>query len=144
MVMDMDDKFQDKIDEYLLRGSKMSEEAKAQFLKETEADAKKKEQYEFAKNVKEALVSRGEKLKMMADFQEEMRRLERKRILLWISGIAAVLVVGFFAVNPRFVFESPDENVRGDNDVFYGVSPKDSIDNDSITTDTDSIAPFYE
>ena len=140
----MDDKFQDKIDEYLLRGSKMSEEAKAQFLKETEADAKKKEQYEFAKNVKEALVSRGEKLKMMADFQEEMRRLERKRILLWISGIAAVLVVGFFAVNPRFVFESPDENVRGDNDVFYGVSPKDSIDNDSITTDTDSIAPFYE
>lgn len=142
----MDDKFQDKIDEYLLRGSKMSEEAKAQFLKETEADAEKKEQYEFAKNVKEALVSRGEKLKMMAGFQEEMER-ERpksKRILLWISGIAAVLVVGFFAVNPRFVFESPDENVRGDDDVFYGVSPRDSIDNDSITTDTDSIAPFYE
>ena len=85
---------------------------------------------------------------MMAGFQEEMEReMERpksKRILLWISGIAAVLVVGFFAVNPRFVFESPDENVRGDDDVFYGVSPKDSIDNDSITTDTDSIVSFYE
>lgn len=144
MAMDMNDKFQDRIDEYLLRGSKMSEEAKAQFLKETEEDAEKKGQYEFARNVKEALVSRGEKLKMMADFQEEMERPKSKRILLWISGIAAVLVVGFFAVNPRFVFESPNENVRGDDDVFYGVSPRDSIDNDSITTDTDSIASFYE
>ena len=30
----MDNNFQDRIDEYLLHGNKMSEEAKAQFLKE--------------------------------------------------------------------------------------------------------------
>ena len=43
--------FQDRIDEYLLYGDTMSEEDKAQFLKEIEEDAEKKEQYEFTKNV---------------------------------------------------------------------------------------------
>ena len=55
----MDNNFQDKIDEYLLHGNKMPEEAKAQFLKEIEEDEEKKEQYEFTKNVKQAMVSRG-------------------------------------------------------------------------------------
>lgn len=41
----MDNNFQDRIDEYLLHGDAMLEEAKAQFLKEIEEDAEKKEQY---------------------------------------------------------------------------------------------------
>ena len=36
--------FQDRIDEYLLHSDTMSEEDKAQFLKEIEEDAEKKEQ----------------------------------------------------------------------------------------------------
>ena len=54
--------FQDRIDEYLLHGDTMSEEDKAQFLKEIEEDAEKKEHYEFTKNVKQAMVSRGKNL----------------------------------------------------------------------------------
>ena len=128
--------FQDRIDEYLLYGDTMSEEDKAQFLKEIEEDAEKKEQYEFTKNVKQAMVSRGEKLKAMTEFQKEMKRSNRKS-WLWISSIAAILVVGFFAINPLLVETSSHDNVRGDeNDVFEMTAPADSIDTDSISSDT--------
>lgn len=132
--------FQDRIDEYLLYGDTMSEEDKAQFLKEIEEDAEKKEQYEFTKNVKQAMVSRGEKLKAMTEFQKEMKSHHHRKTWLWISSIAAVLVIGFFAINPLFVENSPTDNVRGDeNDVFDMTVPTDSINNDSISTDTLSL-----
>lgn len=132
--------FQDRIDEYLLYGDTMSEEDKAQFLKEIEEDAEKKEQYEFTKNVKQAMVSRGEKLKAMTEFQKEMKSHHHRKTWLWISSIAAILVIGFFAINPLFVENSPTDNVRGDeNDVFDMTVPTDSINNDSISTDTISL-----
>lgn len=155
--------FQDRIDEYLLHSDTMSEEDKAQFLKEIEENTEKKKQYEFTKNVKEALKSRGDKLKAMTEFQKENETQDEKRMtacscpeyrqtedikivghksnfrkkLVWFSGIAAVLVIGFFAINPLFVENSPTDNVRGDeNDVFDMTVPTDSISNDSISTDT--------
>lgn len=132
--------FQDRIDEYLLHGETMSEEDKAQFLKEIEEDAEKKEQYEFTNNVKKAMVSRGEKLKAMTEFQKEMKSHHHKKTWLWISSVAAVLVIGFFAINPLFVENSPTDNVRGDeNEVFDMTAPTDSISNDSISTDTISL-----
>ena len=132
----MDNSFQDRIDEYLLHEDTMSEEAKAQFLKEIEEDTEKKEQYEFTKNVKEALKSRGDKLKAMTEFQKGIKHGRRKS-WLWISSIAAILVIGFFAINPLFVENSPTHNVRGDeNDVFEMTAPADSIDTDSISSDT--------
>lgn len=132
--------FQDRIDEYLLHGETMSEEDKAQFLKEIEEDAEKMEQYEFTKNVGQAMVSRGEKLKAMTEFQKEMKSHHHRKTWLWISSIAAVLVIGFFAINPLFVENSPTDNVRGDeNDVFDMTAPTDSISNDSISTDTISL-----
>ena len=132
--------FQDRIDEYLLHSDTMSEEDKAQFLKEIEEDAEKKEQYEFTKNVKQAIVSRGEKLKAMTEFQKEMKSHYHRKPWLWTSSIAAILVIGFFAINPLFVENSPTDNVRGDeNDVFDMTVPTDSINNDSISTDTISL-----
>lgn len=132
----MDNNFQDRIDEYLLHGNKMSEEAKSQFLKEIEEDSEKKEQYELTKNVRKAMVSRGEKLKAMTEFQKEMKRSSRKS-WLWISSIAAVMVGGFFAINPLLVETSSHDNVRGDeNDVFEMTAPADSVATDSISTDT--------
>ena len=130
--------FQDRIDEFLLHNDAMSEEDKAQFLKEIEDDVEKREQYEFTKNVKEALKSRGEKLKAMTEFQKEMKSHHHRKTWLWISSIAAILVVGFFAINPLFMEKnSPTDNVRGDeNDVFDMTAPTDSISNDSISTDT--------
>lgn len=161
----MDNNFQDRIDEYLLHGDTMPEEAKAQFLKEIEEDTEKKEQYEFTKNVKEALKSRGDKLKAMTEFQKENETQDEKRMrayscpcpeyrqtedikivghksnfrkkLVWFSGIAAVLVIGFFAITPLFVYESTNSNVRGEeDDVFEMEAPVDSIANDSTSTDT--------
>lgn len=132
--------FQDRIDEYLLHGDAMSEEDKAQFQKEIEEDAEKKEQYEFTKNVKQAMVSRGKKLKAMTEFQKGMKSHHHRKTWLWISSIAAVLVIGFFAINPLFVENSPTDNVRGDeNDVFDMTAPTDSISNDSISTDTTAL-----
>lgn len=129
--------FQDRIDEYLLHGDTMSEEDKAQFLKEIEEDAEKQEQYEFTKNVKQAIVSRGEKLKAMTEFQKEMKSHYHRKTWLWISSIAAILVVGFFAINPLLVETSSHDNVRGDeNDVFEMTAPADNIDTDSISSDT--------
>ena len=136
----MDNNFQDRIDEYLLHEDTMSEEAKAQFLKEIEENTEKKKQYEFTKNVKEAMKSRGEKLKAMTEFQKEMKSHHHRKTWLWISSIAAILVVGFFAINPLLVETSSHDNVRGDeNDVFEMTVPTDSINNDSISTDTISL-----
>ena len=136
----MDNNFQDRIDEYLLYEDTMSEEDKAQFLKEIEEDAEKKEQYEFTNNVKQAMVSCGEKLKAMTEFQKEMKSHHHRKTWLWISSVAAVLVIGFFAINPLFVENSPTDNVRGDeNEVFDMTAPTDSISNDSISTDTISL-----
>lgn len=161
----MDNNFQDRIDEYLLHGDNMPEEAKAQFLKEIEEDADKKEQYELTKNIKKALKSRGDKLKAMAEFQKENETQDEKRMracscpcpeyrvaedikivghksnfrkkLVWFSGIAAILVIGFFAIKPLFVDEFTNGNVRGDeNDVFEMEVPADSSATDSISTDT--------
>ena len=132
----MDNNFQDRIDEYLLHGDSLSEEAKAQFLKEIEEDEEKRELYEFTKNVKQAMISRGEKLKAMTEFQKEMKHSNRKT-WLWISSIAAVLVIGFFAINPLFVENAPTDNVRGvEGDVFDVTAPTDSIWNDTISTDS--------
>ena len=129
--------FQDRIDEYLLHEGTMSEEAKAQFLKKIEENTEKKKQYEFTKNVKEAMKSRGEKLKAMTEFQKEMKSHHHRKTWLWISSIAAILVVGFFAINPLLVETSSHDNVRGDeNDVFEMTAPADSIDTDSISSDT--------
>ena len=132
--------FQDRIDEFLLHNDAMSEEDKAQFLKEIEDDVEKREQYEFTKNVKQVMISRGEKLKAMTEFQKEMKSHHHRKTWLWISSIAAILLVGFFAIYPLLVETSSHDNVRGDeNDVFDMTVPTDSINNDSISTDTISL-----
>ena len=162
----MDEKFQDRIDNYLL--NRMDDAEKTKFLREVEQDKEKKEQLEFTQNVKDCIRSREEKLNDIAQFQrqyEEERRKaayrttgterdacycpapevtttepvrSKKKIWLWISGVAAVLVVGFFAIKPMFEYESspnynvaPMEQMRGGDDVF---SPAlaDSTDNDTI------------
>ena len=151
----MDKDFQDRIDEYLLRGNTMSEENKEQFLKEIEEDAEKKEQYELTKNIRVAIVSRGEKLKTMAEFQKETEETEKaeeavatgpktdfRKKLLWFSSIAAILVVGFFAINPLLFDHSQNGSVRGsDDNVFEIAAPNDSCDNDTTVVDTINFHP---
>ena len=167
--------FQDRIDEYLL--DRMSDEEKAQFEAEVSHDESKREQLDFTRNVKGAISSRADKmakLKMMQRMYDRehnqvaasMRatgtddcqytlapqyieeKKPSKRIWWWASGIAAVLVIGLFVVNPfgsdtlqtpsRFSpsFKgNPNEMIRGEeNDVFDIKAPilNDSIKNDTI------------
>lgn len=172
----MDKKFQDKIDDFLL--NRMNDAERQAFLQEVEQDSEKKEQLEFTKNVKESIYSREEKLKVMAEFQKEYdeshttamlrspviecaneyphsnqkaeRHLQSKnKVLIWISGVAAILVVGFFSIRPLMNVSSPDyksgspsDLMRGDDEIF-DVSP-DSADNDTLTINKDSIVTSNE
>ena len=167
--------FQDKIDEYLL--DRMSDEEKAQFEAEVSHDESKREQLDFTRNVKGAISSREDKmakLKMMQQMydrkhqqvaasmratgtddwqyspapQYAKEKKPSKRILWWASGIAAVLVIGLFVVNPfgsdtmqtppgfsPSFNGNPNEMIRGEeNDVFDMEAPilNDSIKNDTI------------
>lgn len=177
----MDIRFQDKIDDYLL--NRMNDADKKAFLDEVEQDDEKKEQLEFTRNVKDAVCSREEKLKVLAQLQQKYKwerrsvsccsaktegtigqrsvstkpsehsMTSKKKIWLWISGIAAVLLVGFFAARSMFmVTESPDqtdigtpaEQMRGDDKIFnIQVSP-DSMSMDTTTVETDSIVTSDE
>lgn len=162
----MDDKFQDRIDDYLL--NRMDETAKQGFLQEVEQDEEKKEQLEFTRNVRDCICSREEKLQALSQFQQqyEMRRKamamcptgtdsvqsahynsdarpevkpeqSKRRMWFWIASVAAVLVIGFFAVMPVYNYEpvpnnsSPMEQGRGGDDVFDSV-PMDSADTDTM------------
>lgn len=162
----MDEKFQDRIDDYLL--DRMGNADKKAFLQEIEQDDEKREQLEFTRHVKDSIRSREEKLQALAQFQrryEEERRtsaframgtecvasccpapevaatkpvLPKKRIWLWIPGVAALIVVGFFAVRLMIRPDSspnykgiPVEKACGRNGVF-GSAPADSTDNDTI------------
>lgn len=62
---------------------------------------------------------------------------KKRKVWFWVSGIAAILVVGFFAIQPNFVQEdvlrSPNGQFRGDEGVF---APNDSVSQDSIDKDT--------
>lgn len=160
----MDEKFQDRIDDYLL--GRMDEADKEDFLHEVEQDTDKKEQLEFTRTVKNAICSREVKLQALAEFRKEYENRQRvaaftatgtdgacdyrtpslkeepvhpkKRTWLWLSGVAAVLIAGFFAVRALFDVNSLSnqeeflmENVRGVNEVFSPLAA-DSVDNDTI------------
>lgn len=167
--------FQDRIDEYLL--GRMTDEEKAQFETEVSHDESIREQLEFTRNVKGAISSREDKmakLKMMQRMydrehnqvaasmratgtddclyspapQNVEEKKPSKRIWWWASGIAAVLVIGLFVVNPfgsdtlqtpsgfsPSFKGNPNEMIRGEeNDVFDMEAPilNDSIKNDTI------------
>lgn len=167
--------FQDRIDEYLL--GRMTDEEKAQFETEVSHDESIREQLEFTRNVKGAISSREDKmakLKMMQQMYDRKhqqvvasmratgtddcqyshapqyieKKKPSKRIWWWASGIAAVLAIGLFVVNPfgsdtlqtpsgfsPSFKGSPNEMIRGEeNDVFDIEAPilNDSIKNDTI------------
>lgn len=174
----MNIKFQDRIDDYLL--NRMNDADKRVFLQEVEQDEEKREHLEFTKNVKDSICSREEKFKALSQFQQQYENAQRSEALrsvgteytcqsvlavqkkkhvqskkmrtwLWISTVAAFLIIGFFAVKPVFRdFASPNydevpiEQMRGNDDVFDAPIPADSIDNDSTVNDTTTFETSYE
>lgn len=110
----MDINFQDRIDQYLLHPDTMSEEEKAQFLKEVEEDAEKKRQFELTVNLKAAIKSREEKLQAirMMQRQHDWKRKAsgRNKWVYWLSGVAAVVAIGFFVIRPVVYDDAIYEN----------------------------------
>ena len=137
----MNNDYQDKIDRYLL--GKMSEAEALDFEKDIINNKELNEQFEFTKNVKEVIVARSKRLARINEWKEAYEakintegeycptgsgyencikpkaeiklepRISTRRYLYWISGIAAIFLVGFFVISPIF-FEkggSPDQSI---------------------------------
>lgn len=112
----MKEEYQDRIDNYLL--GRMSEAERVSFERDLNLDDKLKEQYEFTKAVKNAL--------MMEKIEEDISRWDQeyvkekskkpksqRRAFYWISGIAAMFVVGFFLYNPHKMKDDVEPTLRG-------------------------------
>ena len=69
----MDINFQDRIDEYLLHRDSMTVEEQTNFLKEIESNEEKKRQFVLSKDIKDAFVSRGKKLRAIAEFENKIQ-----------------------------------------------------------------------
>lgn len=160
----MNQEYQDRIDNYLL--GQMSETESLDFEKDIINDKDLKEQFEFTKNVKEAIVGRNRRLAQIMEWKEayeaknkfveeeyrptgsgydynispqteiKLKPLSSKRrYLYWISGIAAIFVVGFFMFSP-IVFE---KSGNSDHPIYVNVSSlrstKDNADVAKIIND---------
>lgn len=166
----MDINFQDRIDQYLLHPDTMSEEEKAQFLKEVEEDAEKKRQFELTVNLKAAIKSREEKLQAIRMMQRQHdwesrpaatggiycgvepdmkpapapqnpKASGRGKWVYWLSGVAAVVAIGFFVIRPTLYQSDMPKILRSaddENSVFEGDvhSPSDTLLNDTLSDDT--------
>ena len=147
----MEKRFQERIDEYIL--GKMSDEDHALFKAEVNQDEAKQQQLKFTMNVKDAIVSREDKLaklKMMQVMYDNKhpkitapesvgKRLSR-RFWWWMTGVAAVFITGLFLINMLTpIALSPTEILRGDDDEVYDAEIpeiKDSIAYDTLYRDT--------
>lgn len=100
--------FQDQIDKYVL--GQMDDTEKAAFEQEAAHNTELQEQLQFTKDVTSATKSREEKLAKMESWEDdylfEDDRKKGKKVLYWISGIAAIFIGGFFLVNNLFVMKN--------------------------------------
>lgn len=105
----MNQEYQDRIDKYLL--GQMSDKESHDFEKELSLNERLKEQFEFTRNVKEAIAGRNRRLAQIKEWKEAYEAKNasvirlKPRYLYWISGIAAIFIVGFFLISP-IVFDS--------------------------------------
>ncbi len=107
----MNQDFQDKIDQYLL--GQMSEEARLAFKKEIETDTELREQFEFTRDVKKVITDRNRRLAQIREWEQDYKNKKKSRpakrqYFYWISGIAAIFIVGFFLFSPVYFDKNDD------------------------------------
>ena len=106
--------YQDRIDEYLM--NRMSYEERMVFENEVNSNKELQEQLSFTEDVQQVLNSRNEKLAKMEEWQDDYEWEETRskplssgrKFFYWISGIAALIVVGFFLVQNLYVTKRHD------------------------------------
>lgn len=102
--------WQDKIDDYLL--DRMSDEDRQTFEQEIANDTELKEQLEFTQDMQQAIQSRNEKLAAMKEWEDDYiwekqkPPIPIKRFVYWVSGVAAVFVVGLLIIQNVFLMPS--------------------------------------
>jgi len=143
----MDEKMQDRIDEYIL--GMMSAEDSKSFEKDLANDAELKEQYNYTKVVKETVCEHAQLEDLMSQWDKDIAKERREEELMvaacpvppiadrkavaakprvwlwWVSGIAAIFIVGLFVVYPFSLSEKsspyisvPEDGVaRGSSDL---------------------------
>lgn len=136
--------YQDKIDDYLL--NRMPDEERMAFEKEVSENVELREQLEYTRSVREAVTSRSEMLAAMREWENdyhwenervavahvanEAPRPAKKRLVYWISGVAAVFVVGLFLLL-RPTSSPPIPNINPDvvlGDSYRGGKDYSAID----------------
>ena len=132
----MDKDFQDRIDDYICH--RMSAEEIAEFEALLKNDPEKQKQLEMTRQIKKAISSRQEKLQQVKEM--EMRYQEKhaaekpvmKRIWPYVTGIAAIFVLGYFVIYPSFFVKDAlmrDQQVkRGNDKVFTPSIPQVDIE----------------
>lgn len=88
---------QDIIDNYLL--GRMSDKDKSDFDKIIAGDDEMREQYEFTDNVLRVTKNRYDKLKAIKSWEDDSTNKKivlRRRLFIWSSSIAAILIIGLF------------------------------------------------
>lgn len=128
--------YQDQIDSYV-QGDMTAEERTA-FEREVQNNEELRDQLEYTKQVKALVSSRQEKMALLKEWEETKpdTHISSKKNLYWLSGIAAILIIGFFVVNSQiFLFPSDplEESFRGGHGVFV---PNDSLVTDSLASDS--------
>lgn len=98
----MKSEYQDKIDEYLL--GRMTPEEGAEFEEKTHQNLELNEQLEFTRLLKDELKSKEKKRRLMHQWEQENALQQnfkkvRSRIRVWISGMAAILIIGLVIGN---------------------------------------------
>lgn len=96
----MKKEFQERIDEYLLK--RMSSDDRMVFDNEVAENQELQEQLSFTEEVRHAIKSRNEKLAKMKEWEKESYskpRLSNRRLYYWVSGIAALFIVGMITIS---------------------------------------------
>lgn len=94
----MNQEYQDRIDKYLFGEMPLKE--RLSFEQEMEKNTELREQFEFTESVRMAIVKRNERLAQIREWEKNYKAKNtvklKRHYMYWASGIAAVLVVGFF------------------------------------------------
>ena len=122
--------YQDRIEDYLL--NRMSNDERFAFEHELDKNPELRDQYEFTSMVKTALMLENIEgdVKKWGDAykaRREDRRSSKRHVLYWISGIAAIFIVGFFLYDSLFVVYDANPSIQ-EKVVFKGAGVNDSID----------------
>ena len=139
----MKEDIQDRIDDYIL--GRMSIDDTLSLENEISQNDSDKSRLDFTRNLKIAVCSREEKMRILHDMKrkyvrEQSSTVFSKRILVLTSGIAAALIIGLLVVNPFAETNTPSVSFPASSinntDNTTTLTKIDSLCNDTIPRDT--------